>query len=164
MASYFLIIPIYGAALVHCAEVQNQPPALRQMKVFNSSSVPESLAGLQDAVYSRAPRLGRKGHQDPAVRRQFCIIFKYRFCAESIFPPAVQTGPVRAPHLRSGIFRQRHGPGSVVCLLAPHSAQLSDLSFFLPAKLQGCDRVFQSHNSQTTTFDLNLHFNFSLFL
>ena len=67
MASNFPAIPVNSAALVHCAEVQNEPPALRKMKIFNSSSVPESLPGLQNAVYSRARRLGGKGHQNQPV-------------------------------------------------------------------------------------------------
>ena len=46
MASHLMAIPIYGTALIHCAKVEDETPALWQGKIVDRSSVPKRLSRL----------------------------------------------------------------------------------------------------------------------
>ena len=138
-------VPVYCASLIYRAEVQYEAPACGQVRNLCFSSVPERLARHERAADPRAPCLGRKGDQYLAVRDTAGGIHRLVCRADPVIPPAVQADPVRAPKLGPRILRKRNSIGAIDRLLAPDGAQFMNFALLFPAKLQGCDRVFQSH-------------------
>ena len=94
---------VHCAALIDCAEVQNNALIFADRRLFPVAPVPQILVGTEYASHTGQLAFGRKG--DEYLALPFIRLFFAGGC-EGIVPQTVEVYKRFAPHLRTGIFRE----------------------------------------------------------
>ena len=137
VAPDFMAVPVHRAALIHRAEVKEEPSALRKMQIFKLFPVPERLSRQERPAHAGPLCLRRKRDQYCAVGFSPRRLSRVCAPADPVLPPAVETDPILPLQLRPGVFRQRNRLRAVIGLLTPDGAEFAHRHLLFLSELHG---------------------------